>query len=105
MSQAIKSVCRACTQTFTSVKAFDFHRTGSYGEPIYDQSGQIVGYTPHQRRCLSVEEMVTLGMTQNAKGWWQMPARVKAVAGITPGEACEDEEQEEQEEADEREVA
>ena len=102
MSQAIKSVCRACTQTFTSVKAFDFHRTGSYGEPIYDKSGQIVGYTPHQRHCLSVEEMVALGMTQNARGWWQMPVRVKAVAGIVPGEVYEDKEEEE---ADEREVA
>ncbi len=101
MSQAIKSVCRACNQTFVSVRAFDFHRTGSYGEPIYGKSGQIVGYTPHQRRCLTVEEMVALGMTQNVKGWWQMPARVKTVAEVAPGEG--DEEQEEEE--TEREVA
>jgi hypothetical protein len=85
------------------VKAFDFHRTGSYGEAIYDgNSHRVIGYTPHQRRCLTVEEMVALGMTPNAKGWWQMPVRVKAVAGMVTGEACEEEEQEE---GDEREVA
>ncbi len=86
----VKSYCRACNQTFNSVRSFDFHRTGTY--------------EPMRRRCLSVEEMVALGMTQNAKGWWQMPARVKVVAGSTPGEVDEDEEEEEQEEA-EREVA
>jgi len=60
---------------------------------------------PPQRRCLTVEEMVALGMAQNAKGWWQIPTRVKAVAGIMPGETCEDEEEEEQEVGGEREVA
>src|SRR5215469_16384656 len=65
-------------------------------------SHPVVGYTAHQRRCLFVEEMVALGMMQNAKGWWQMPTRVKAVAGIVPGEVYEEEE--EQEEADKREV-
>lgn len=100
---AVKSLCRACDQTFVSVAAFDFHRVGSYGEVIYEgHSHRVIGNTPHQRRCLSVEEMVALGMMQNAKGWWQMPVRVKAVVGITPGEVCEEEEQEE---GDEREVA
>jgi hypothetical protein len=100
----VKSLCRACNQTFVSVEAFDFHRVGNYGEAIYEgNSHRVIGYTPRQRRCLVVEEMVALGMTQNVKGWWQMPARVKAVAEITPGEVCEEEE--EQEEADEREVA
>src|SRR5215813_6976904 len=101
----VKSLCRGCHQTFVSVAAFDFHCAGSYGEPIYKgNSHRVIGYTAHQRRCLSVEEMVALGMTQNAKGWWQMPVRVKAVAGITPGEMYEDEEQEEQEVGGEREV-
>jgi hypothetical protein len=101
---AVKSLCRACNQTFVSVVAFDFHRVGSYGEAIYEgYSHRVIGYTAHQRRCLTVEEMAALGMTQNVKGWWLMPTRVKAVAGITPGELFEEEEK--QEEADEREVA
>lgn len=100
----VKSLCRACNQTFVSVAAFDFHRVSSYGEAIYDgNSHRVVGYTPHQRRCLTAEEMVVLGMTQNAKGWWQMPVRVKTVAEVVPGEVYEDEE--ELEERDEREVA
>jgi hypothetical protein len=95
---AVKSLCRSCNETLTSVEAFDFHRTGSYGEAIYGgNSHRVIGYTPHQRRCLSVEEMVALGMMQNAKGWWQMPVRVKTIAGVVTGEVYE--------EADEREVA
>ena len=67
----VKSFCRACDQTFVSVEAFDFHCVGSYGEAIYEgHSHRVVGYTPHQRHCFTVEEMVALGMTQNAKGWW-----------------------------------
>ena len=104
ISMIVKSLCRGCHQTFDSVAAFDFHHVGSYGEANYDgTSHRVVGYTPRQRRCLSVEEMVALGMTKNAKGWWQMPARVKAVAGITPGEVSEEEEELEGEA--EREVA
>src|SRR5215831_4495317 len=96
ISMIVKSLCRGCDQTFVSVAAFDFHRVGSYGEPIYQgNSHRVVGYTQHQRRCLSVEEMIAHGMTQNAKGWWQILVRVKAVAGVTQGETCEDEEQEE----------
>ncbi len=100
----VKSFCRACDQTFVSVAAFDFHRVGRYGEAIYDgNSHRVIGYTPHQRRCLSVEEMVALGMMRNAKDWWQMPVRVKTIAGVVTGEVYGEEK--EQEEADEREVA
>jgi hypothetical protein len=101
----VKSLCRACDQIFISVKAFDFYRVGSYGEAIYDGNAhRVVGYTPRQRRCLTVEEMVALGMTQNAKGWWHMSTRVKVVAGTAPGEMCEEEEEAQEEEAG-REVA
>jgi hypothetical protein len=100
----VKSLCRGCNQTFVSVAAFDIHRVGSYGEPIYKgNSHRVVGYTPHQRRCLCIEEMVALGMTQNARDWWQMPVRVKTIAGVVTGEVYEEEK--EQEEADEREAA
>ena len=55
-------------------ESIDFHRVGSYGEPIYaGKSRRVVGYTPHQRHCLTIKEMQALGMTQNDKGWRQMP--------------------------------
>lgn len=70
----VTSLCRACNTTFTSVKAFDLHRVASYGKAVYaGKSHRVVGYTPHQRRCLTIEEMQALGMTQHEKGWWQMP--------------------------------
>ena len=54
-----KSLCRACNITFTSLAAFDLHRTGSFRK--------------RGRRCRSEQEMQSRGMTQNAKGWWVAP--------------------------------
>ena len=45
------------------------HRVGSYGEPIYAK-GRIVGYTPCERRCLSIPEMQQKGMILNDRGHW-----------------------------------
>ena len=75
---ATKSLCRACGLTFASVAAFDAHRTGSYGEPIYRQAwsskrGKVIGYTPQTRRCMTLTEIQALGMTSNDKGWWMLP--------------------------------
>jgi hypothetical protein len=80
---ATTSHCKNCGLTFTSVAAFDAHRTGSYGEPIYQvsrtgRSRWVIGHTPPTRRCLTVAEIQAQGMTQNAKGWWMLPAPTKA---------------------------
>lgn len=64
------SGCRECNETFWSISAFDMHRTGSYGEAIYDATKHIVGYTKHQRRCLTEQEMVNNGMLKNSRGIW-----------------------------------
>ena len=79
---ATRSYCSACGLTFHSVSAFDAHRTGSYGEPIYQgsrtgKSRKVIGHTPPTRRCLTVTEISDLGMTQNDKGWWMLPASTK----------------------------
>ena len=76
---ATRSQCGACGLTCSSVAAFDAHRTGSYGEPIYKPSStgksrKVIGHTPPTRRCMTVAEIQALGMTQNAKGWWMLPA-------------------------------
>lgn len=65
----MKSTCGPCKLVFSSLGAFDMHRVGSYGDPIYEK-GRIVGYTPCERRCLSVEEMQQKGMVLNERGHW-----------------------------------
>ncbi|HEY6411600.1 MAG TPA: hypothetical protein VIY29_29430 [Ktedonobacteraceae bacterium] len=67
--------CPACSAIFTCVSAFDMHRVGSFGEPIYavsrsGKSHQVVGHTAHERHCLTASEMLTKSMVANVKGWW-----------------------------------
>ncbi len=53
--------CRACGLLFSSDSSFRKHRTGSYGNPIY-KGRDTIGYTKHERRCLTEEEMIDLKM-------------------------------------------
>jgi hypothetical protein len=47
------------------------HRTGSYGDPIYDAKGKVViGYAKSERRCLTEAEMLAKKMVKNGKGIW-----------------------------------
>lgn len=48
--------CTACHETFTGTSAGDRHRTGTYA--------------PMARRCLTLDEMRTAGLEQNARGHW-----------------------------------
>lgn len=52
--------CRNCLEYFNSTRAFDRHRTGSYGTMR----------EPGDRRCLTVPEMEARGMVRNAAGFW-----------------------------------
>jgi hypothetical protein len=65
-----RAECRACGEFFSSTGAFDMHRTGSYGNPIYNQKKQVIGYTKHERRCLTPQEMLDKAMAQNSQGIW-----------------------------------
>ena len=70
-----KCFCPACQETFTCPSAFEMHRTGSCGDPIYEESctgksRRVIGQTPSTRRCLSEREMLARGMARNDKGWW-----------------------------------
>jgi hypothetical protein len=53
--------CTVCHETFTGSEAGDWHRTGAHG----------VTTGPERRRCLTVAEMLALGMTRTAAGLWQ----------------------------------
>ncbi len=90
------NVCRACRRTFGTLKSFDAHRTGSYGEAIYRTSSAgtsryVIGHTPPTRWCLTEAEMHALGMTQDAKGWWQL-AEPGATTKVEAGEEATPEE-------------
>jgi hypothetical protein len=58
--------CPTCGEYFTSARAFDRHRTGSYAKP-----GQ-----PYTRRCMTVAEMDAAGFERNARGFRGEPARI-----------------------------
>lgn len=47
--------CTGCHATFTGTTSGDMHRVGEHGV---------------DRRCLTDEEMLTKGMTQNPRGFW-----------------------------------
>lgn len=55
--------CCACCQTFSGTTAGDMHRVGKHH----------ISTGPDRRRCLSVDEMLAKGMTQNAHGVWLCP--------------------------------
>ena len=66
--------CGECHCRFTSNTAFDMHRTGGYGEPMYSANGkgsrgEITGYTKHTRRCLTEERMIANGMQLDNGRW------------------------------------
>lgn len=50
-----RNQCRGCNEYFNSNLAFDKHRTGHHG---------------HDRRCMTVEEMLAKGMLKNSRGFW-----------------------------------
>lgn len=59
------STCGACGLVFTSTWTFDQHRVGTY--------------QPMTRRCLSVDEMQSRGMTRNKWGYWTIPMSTEAL--------------------------
>ena len=50
-----RNQCQGCKAYFNSDTPFDMHRTGDYGV---------------DRRCRTSEEMLGLGMSVNADGFW-----------------------------------
>lgn len=69
-----KSTCAACGEVFKSVTGFDKHRIGGWGDAVYASKDKhqknAIGYMPHTRRCMTVEEMLAAGMSKNDKGLW-----------------------------------
>jgi len=69
-----RCVCARCGERFNSTAAFDAHRTGKL-------KLQALNYG---RRCLLDFEMVSKGMTRNAKGFWLTPRKSPRKTRGTP---------------------
>lgn len=63
----MKSICRGCGETFSSVGTFDRHRVGKHH----------IDAGPDRRRCMSVDEMSVDGM-RNIAGVWKGEALTDA---------------------------
>lgn len=68
-----RSTCGGCHKIFSSTTAFDHHRIGGYGSPLYDSEKQRLShqaatrFTPHARRCMSDAEMLAAGFASERK--------------------------------------
>lgn len=60
--------CTACGEYFSSVRGFDRHRVGEYG---------------NDRRCIPVAELLASGWIRNARGFLLTPDPRRAGAGIS----------------------
>ena len=52
--------CPSCGAYFSTVSNFDMHRVGAFSTGLLN--------TSPERRCLSVSEMVNVGLTADARG-------------------------------------
>ena len=66
--------CTVCHETFNGTCAGDMHRVGQHG----------VKEGPDRRRCLTVDEMLTKGMTRNHHGYWTQGKDISHLKDKTP---------------------
>lgn len=67
--------CTICGHTFGGERGFDLHRTGEYA-----QRGK--GST---RRCMTDEEMIAAGLSQDARSIWRRPQPSRFAAAMGKG--------------------
>jgi hypothetical protein len=70
------NLCRSCDQDFGSVRLFDRHRVGKHVY-TYSEGAKMDPPRDDGRRCLSVQEMRTLGWTPNKYDRWVDPAEAE----------------------------
>lgn len=64
--------CRECGQNFTTVKAFDEHRTGFHAF-TYSEGIKMEPQRDDGRRCMTFSEMTEFGWSQDNHGQWRYP--------------------------------
>ena len=57
-----RNQCSGCGEYFNSLKGFDRHRTGEFGQT---------------RRCRTVDELTTKGWCRNKDGFWITESRLR----------------------------
>jgi hypothetical protein len=72
--------CTGCDQNFNGIGAFEKHRTGDYGDAIYEacatgKTQKVIGHTPVTRRCMTTEEMEAKGMV------WSLENMIVTIEG------------------------
>ena len=65
------NLCRTCDTDFSSVAAFDRHRTGVH-EYLFAEGLQLDSPREDGRRCLAPEEMLERGMELDPRGRWKI---------------------------------
>jgi hypothetical protein len=65
------NLCRSCGQDFSSVAAFDRHRTGTH-EYLFADGLRLDPPREDGRRCLAPEELLETGMEVYSKGRWRL---------------------------------
>ena len=70
--------CTGCGLLYAGIAAFDKHRVGSYGEPVY-QGNRLIGYTAPRRRCMNASEMIAAGLVLK-NDVWRLPISDQARA-------------------------
>jgi hypothetical protein len=73
------NLCGSCGEDFSSVAAFDKHRTGTHA---YTFAEGLAFDIPREdgRRCMDGAEMADAGMEVDGRGRWRIAADVERVA-------------------------
>jgi hypothetical protein len=59
------NLCRACSEVFGGVQAFDAHRLGRHAYCFSPEH-------PDGRRCLTTSELLARGFWRNSRGRWSL---------------------------------
>lgn len=65
--------CAACGHTFGGERGFDRHRCGDYAKP---------GEPQGTRRCMTPDEITTIGLIQDEAGVWRHPQPAHFAAAV-----------------------
>lgn len=74
-----KNMCSLCGEDFDALSGFDAHRVGTH-EYTYSEGVQMDPMREDGRRCLSANEMTSLGFYLDDAGRWRVAANVRNLA-------------------------
>ena len=81
--EGYKYLCRGCDTDFSSLTAFDRHRTGTF-DYDYEKGILMDPLREDGRRCRSYDEMEDKGMLRDSRGRWSIPLSEQAREFFAP---------------------